>query len=338
MIVIKKYGGSIIRNIKMLSVIKNNILKNYNPNNKYIIVLSAIKNLTNKLIDVSNEFNLDYLKDELIKEGENISCIGLYKELNKEIKTKIIYPVDINLQVDNSSIIQLNIKKLLDFFNDYNILIIPGFYGINEENETRLLPRNSSDTTALYIYNELVKNNISTECKLYKDEVLYQIDPKIKKSKHIEHISYDELDLIKEYNNHLISKEGMNIIINNKLPLSIINFFTNKKSEISSKESYYNLLGKYYQKGYIVKITNIKNNKIFNYINKVKFDIIDKDINSVMFYTNQKLLKHLQILKLIDSSIKYKVSNKYKVISIYKTNKAIMYLDNILEDIYETAI
>ena len=97
--------------------IKNNILKNYNPNNKYIIVLSAIKNLTNKLIDVSNEFNLDYLKDELIKEGENISCIGLYKELNKEIKTKIIYPVDINLQVDNSSIIQLNIKKLLDFFN-----------------------------------------------------------------------------------------------------------------------------------------------------------------------------------------------------------------------------
>ena len=57
MIVVEKYGGSVLTNINMFENLKNHILSNYNNKNKYIIVLSALKNFTNKLIDISNEFN-----------------------------------------------------------------------------------------------------------------------------------------------------------------------------------------------------------------------------------------------------------------------------------------
>ena len=324
-----------MKNIDMFKVVKNNILKNYNTDDKYLIVLSAVKNLTNRLYDISNEFKLDYLKDELIKEGENISCLALYNELKNNLKTKIIYPQEINLLVEKNKIVDVNLNILLEEFKKNNVLIIPGFYGKNNNNEIELLMRNGSDTTALYIYNKLNNLKIETSCELYKDEVLYQIDPKIENSQHLKNISFDELDLIKDYNKKFISNEGMNIIIENKLPVDVINFFSNETTCISIIESPLNLIGKYYEKGYELEISNINNYKIFNYLNKIKCDILDVGNNKVTLFINKKILKHLHLLKLIDSSIICKISKKYKIIYVYKTNINYLYTNNITEEVYE---
>lgn len=335
MIVVEKYGGSVLTNINMFENLKKHILSNYNNKNKYIIVLSALKNFTNKLIDISNEFNLNNLKSNLIKEGENISCLALYNELKSHLKTKILFPEDIDLKVRNKNIIYIDINKLTKYIEISDILIVPGFYGLNEDKQIELLSRNGSDTTALYIYKQLNKHNINTICNIYKDEVLYQTDPKIETSKHLKHISFDELELIKDYNDTFLANESLNIIINNKLDVNIINYYTKEKTIISNTKSKYNLLGKYYTKGYMILITNINNNKLLNYLNKINIDFIEKESDYISLFIDKNLFKHLNIIKLIDPSIKYTITKKYKITKIYSTNILVEYKNSINEDIYE---
>ena len=73
MIIIEKYGGSVLKDISIFSKVKERLLNTYNKENKYLLILSAMKNMTNSLYNVSTEFKLPKIvKDKFIANGEDI--------------------------------------------------------------------------------------------------------------------------------------------------------------------------------------------------------------------------------------------------------------------------
>ena len=198
MIKIIKFGGTIINNDKYLKNIYKIIDNELNDNNKLIIVVSAMGRdeepySTSKFAKLGSNLNEIDLA-ELLSYGERISSLVFLNSLiSKNYKASVIRfeELGINLKGDylKGELDYLENKKISDKLKDNNILIVPGFIGINN-NKIGLLGKGGSDLTALYLAKML---NVK-EIYLYKDvNGLMSGDPKvIVDCKTIEELSYDE--------------------------------------------------------------------------------------------------------------------------------------------------
>ena len=166
MIELVKWGGSRLKQINDLENIVNNIKKEIEDNKKVICVLSAFNGYTDVLID-------KYLLDKYVVLGEliSVSLLNINLQINK-IKSIILTAKDIpilcNDIVSDSNIVDLDIDKILDCLKEYDVVLIPGFQGIYN-NEYYTLGRDGSDYTAIYIGKKLKEKGINFECHLYKD-------------------------------------------------------------------------------------------------------------------------------------------------------------------------
>ena len=247
MIVIQKFGGSILSNVDDIVKLGNKIIDNYEENNKYIIVLSAYKNKTNELIKefdkVTNKKNHFYSR--FITFGEESTSLLLSAFLDKFFNVSYLDPYKLNLICSDNyldaDILSIDLDILKKELQENDILIIPGFIGINSSKEIVTLGRNGSDTTAAFLYQECLKIT-TTKCILYKDTSLSQLDPKIKDSKQHQYISYEQIGLLNSLGNNIISNKAIKIIKEHNLPLLLKNYFNDEETLISNKKSDLELL------------------------------------------------------------------------------------------------
>jgi len=332
LIVIEKYGGSVLKSVDDIISIGNKIIDNYDRNNKYIIVLSAFKNETNELIEDINKVssNINKYYSNYITLGEVQSSILLSSYLDKYFNVAYLDPFKLNLKCTNSyldaNLLSIDINRLITYLDTNDIVIIPGFQGINDSNEIVTLGRNGSDTTAVYIYKEINKFK-KAKCILYKDTNLYQIDPKIGNSLKHDFISYNQIELLNKLGNSIISSDAIKILKDNNLDLLLENIYTKETTLISNKKSNLELLSIIPKKYYEVVISNIKNKKIINYIKHLFKNnyIITND--TIKILTTKQINNYLDIFLLIDPNISF----SYKKININEyiyDNKIILKQDD----------
>lgn len=200
-IVVQKFGGTSVENTEKLFNICKHITKEYNNNNKVVVVVSAQGKTTDKLIkeaiEIDNELICKRELDVLLSVGEQITIAKLAMCLNKlgydaisltgwqaSIKTNNIY--------GDADITKINVDRILKELNLNKIVIVAGFQGINEEqNDITTLGRGGSDTTAVAIAAALK----AEKCDIYKDvDGVYNLDPKTNKQVFkYDTISYDEM-------------------------------------------------------------------------------------------------------------------------------------------------
>ena len=332
MIVIEKYGGSVLKSVDDIIKIGNKIIDDYDRNNKYIIILSAIKNKTNELIEDINKVssNINKYYSNYITLGEIQSSILLSSYLDKYFNVAYLDPFKLNLKCTNSyldaSLLSIDINRLITYLDTNDIIIIPGFQGINDSNEIVTLGRNGSDTTSVYIYKEISKIT-KAKCILYKDTSLYQIDPKIGKSLKHDFISYNQIELLNKLGNSIISSEAIKILKENNLELLLENINTNESTLISNKKSNLELLTIIPKKYYEIVISNINNKKIINHIKHLFKNnyIITND--TIKILTTKQINNYLDVFLLIDPNISF----SYKQININEyiyDNKIILKQDD----------
>ena len=308
MIVIQKFGGSILSNVDDIVKLGNKILDNYEENNKYIIVLSAYKNKTNELIKefdkVTNKKNHFYSR--FITFGEESTSLLLSAFLDKFFNVSYLDPYKLNLICSDNyldaDILSIDLDILKKELQENDILIIPGFIGINSSKEIVTLGRNGSDTTAAFLYQECLKIT-TTKCILYKDTSLSQLDPKIKDSKQHQYISYEQIGLLNSLGNNIISNKAIKIIKEHNLPLLLKNYFNDEETLISNKKSNLELLAVIPKKYFEIRISNIKNPKLINYLKKIYIKKLTIESNEIKILTEKLINHHLEIILLIDPNI-----------------------------------
>ena len=192
-----KFGGTSVGSIEAIKR-SASIISNWSKKNKVIVVLSAMAGETDRLINLSKSFTktpnpIDY--DNAISTGENVSCALMSIYLNSiKIKSKSLLswqiPIHTSKEHMKSRILNIKVDKILTELTNYDVLLVPGFQGINSKHEITTLGRGGSDTSAV-----AVAAAFNTECIIYTDvEGVYTTDPNlVKNAKKIPQISYEEM-------------------------------------------------------------------------------------------------------------------------------------------------
>jgi aspartate kinase len=192
-----KFGGTSVGSVEAIKR-SANIICDWSKKSKVIVVLSAMSGETDRLINLTKSFSkspnpVDY--DNAISTGENLSCalMSIYLN-NQKTKSKSLHSWQIPIMTSSehmkSRILSINKNFLLNELENLDVLVVPGFQGINERGEITTLGRGGSDTSAV-----AVAAAMDAECIIYTDvEGVFTTDPNIvPNAKKINKISYEEM-------------------------------------------------------------------------------------------------------------------------------------------------
>ena len=197
-VVVQKYGGSSVSNPEKIINVAKRVIQKKEEGNSVIVVISAMGDTTDHLIDLAKEITQNPDKrelDALISTGEMVSSSLLsmaikslgydsvsYNAYQIKMKTDGVYGKSLIMDIDDSLI-----KKSI---SENKIVVIAGFQGISEDNEITTLGRGGSDTSAVAI-----AASLDGVCEIYTDvDGIYSTDPRLySDAKKLDEISYEEM-------------------------------------------------------------------------------------------------------------------------------------------------
>ena len=228
-----KFGGTSVGSIEAIKR-SANIIYNWSKKTKVIAVLSAMSGETDRLIDLTKSFSkspnpIDY--DNAISTGENLSCALMSICLNNQkIKSKSLFswqiPILTSSEHMKSRVLSVNHKFLLDQLKYLDVLVLPGFQGINNKGEVTTLGRGGSDTSAV-----AVATAMNAECIIYTDvEGVFTTDPNIvSNAKKINQISYEEMLELASQGAKVLQTRSVELAMRKNTKLSVRSSFKPKK-------------------------------------------------------------------------------------------------------------
>lgn len=198
-IVVLKFGGtSVADKDKLLNVCKH-VIKEYEENNKVVVVVSAQGKTTDRLVLEEREISNTPDKrehDVLLSTGEQItiSKLAIYlKELGYDAisYTGWQVPIITDDNYGNANIVDINTNKILNQLENNRIVIVAGFQGVTRSGDITTLGRGGSDTTAVALASYLKAEKLY----IYTDvDGVYSEDPNVNKNAiKYDSISYDKM-------------------------------------------------------------------------------------------------------------------------------------------------
>ena len=220
-----KFGGTSL-GTKEAIIRSASIISKWSKKYKVIAVLSAMSGETDRLINLTKLFSKNpnpYDYDNAISSGENVSCSLMSIYLNSiKIKSKSLMswqiPIFTSDEHMKSRILKVDKNKILKEFSGNDVLLIPGFQGINSKNEITTLGRGGSDTSAV-----AVAASLDAECIIYTDvEGVFTTDPNlVKNAKKISQISYEEMLELASQGAKVLQTRSVELAMRKKTKLSV---------------------------------------------------------------------------------------------------------------------
>lgn len=197
-IVVQKYGGSSVSTVEKIKNIAHTVIDRKKSGDSIVVVVSAMGDTTDELIDLANQVTENPDKrelDALLSTGEMRSAALLamaVKSLGQDAVSYTGYQIGVKTsgQYGKSLIEDISKDRIKEKLDEGKIVIVAGFQGINDEGDITTLGRGGSDTTAVAIAVKL--NGI---CEIYTDvDGIYSVDPReYKDAKKLFEIDYEEM-------------------------------------------------------------------------------------------------------------------------------------------------
>ncbi len=199
MLIVKKFGGSSVADRERIFNVARRCVGDYKAGNDVVVVLSAMGDTTDDLLDLAKSINPDAPKremDMLLTTGEQVS-VAL---MAMAFATMGIPAISLNaFQVamhttstySNARLKRIDSERIRHELDARKIVIVTGFQGINKYDDYTTLGRGGSDTTAVALAAALHAD----ACEIYTDvEGVYTADPrKVPDARKLSEITYDEM-------------------------------------------------------------------------------------------------------------------------------------------------
>jgi aspartate kinase len=198
-ILVQKFGGTSVATPEKILAAARKAIRAQQEGNQVVVVVSAMGQNTDILIDLANEITTEPSNremDMLLSTGEQVSVALMAMAVQRFGHAAIsLTGGQIGIRTDSSfskarirSIATDRIKSLLD---QGNIVIAAGFQGIDEDFNITTLGRGGSDTTAVALAAVLQ----ASACEIFTDvDGVYTTDPRIlPEARQVAQISYDEM-------------------------------------------------------------------------------------------------------------------------------------------------
>jgi aspartate kinase len=198
-IVVQKYGGSSVADAESVKRVARRIVETKKAGNQVVVVVSAMGDTTDELIDLANEVSpLPPARelDMLLTAGERISMAVLamaIQNLGHEARsfTGSQAGVITDAEHGRAKIIDVTPGRIQAAIDEGAIAIVAGFQGVSQTTkDITTLGRGGSDTTAVALAVAL-KADV---CEIYSDvDGIFTADPRIEpRARKVPRISYEE--------------------------------------------------------------------------------------------------------------------------------------------------
>ncbi len=198
-LIVQKYGGSSVANPQRIMNVAQRVIETKNQGNDVIVVLSAMGDTTDELINLAQgvtKLPPRREMDALISTGEQISISLLAMAImEKGVSAVSLTGQQVGIITDSmhtkAKIVNVNKERILEEIAKSKVVVVAGFQGIDNNNNITTLGRGGSDTTAVAVAAALGADI----CEIYTDvDGVYTADPRIVlNAKKLREISYDEM-------------------------------------------------------------------------------------------------------------------------------------------------
>ena len=199
-LIVQKYGGSSVADANAMKRVASRIVATKKEGHQVVVVVSAMGDTTDELIDLANQITplpAGRELDMLLTAGERISMALLamaIKNLGHEALsfTGSQAGVITTSTHGKARIIDVTPSRIKDAINDGAIAIVAGFQGISQDTkDVTTLGRGGSDTTAVALAAALEAD----VCEIYTDvDGVFSADPRIvPAARKLKSVTYEEM-------------------------------------------------------------------------------------------------------------------------------------------------
>ncbi|MGD0231275.1 MAG: aspartate kinase, partial [Syntrophorhabdales bacterium] len=199
MLVVHKYGGTSVGTPERIRGVAEKVIAYRQKGADMIVVVSAMSGETDRLLKLAGSVSAspdERELDVLVSTGEQVTSALLAITL-KERGFDVVSLLGSQIRIRTDSaygkarIEGIDKEKIVSSLGRGQIVVVPGFQGIDGEGNITTLGRGGSDTTAVALAAALGADL----CEIYTDvDGVYTTDPNItQKARRLDRISYDEM-------------------------------------------------------------------------------------------------------------------------------------------------
>lgn len=199
-LIVQKYGGSSVADAEAIKRVAKRIVNTHNSGTQVVVVVSAMGDTTDELIDLAEQVSPNppgRELDMLLTAGERISMAVLAMAISDlGVEARSYTGSQAGVITDSvhgrARIIDVTPGRIQTALNDGAIPIVAGFQGVAQDTkDITTLGRGGSDTTAVALAAALNAD----ACEIYTDvDGIFSADPRrVPKAAHVPFITYEEM-------------------------------------------------------------------------------------------------------------------------------------------------
>ena len=240
-LVVMKFGGTSVGSIDKINNVANIVEKQLNDK-KLIVVLSAMSGVTNKMQEYIDEIESNEIieNDLILTSGEAVS-VGLLSAILKKRNIKSIpllgwqIPIITDSNHQKAKILNIDKVRIDKYLNDYDVLVVAGFQGVDIDGKITSLGRGGSDTTAVAVAAAVDADR----CDIYTDvDGVYSTDPNLEpKAKKINKLAFEEMLEMSSTGAKVLHTRSVELAMKNNLTLQVLSSITKESGTLVVDEN-----------------------------------------------------------------------------------------------------
>ena len=241
-LIVKKFGGTSVANPERIEAVADIVEQTINEGNRVTVVLSAMGNNTDELINLAKEINpepdlREY--DALLSTGEQVSVALLAMALLKrgiQGKSYTAYQLGIKTNSSHSRarILDVDVNKITKELGEGVVPVITGFQGMNELGDITTLGRGGSDTTGVALAVALNAD----ECQIYTDvDGVFTTDPRVyDKARLLTNVSFEEMLELSSMGAKVLQLRAVEYASKFNMPIRVLSSFNQGEGTLVQEE------------------------------------------------------------------------------------------------------
>ena len=240
--IVKKFGGSSVATPEKMFGIVDRVLAERQPDDRLVIVVSAMGDTTDDLLELAAKVNPNMPKremDRLLSTGEQIS-IALLASAFAARGVKAVSMtgpqagIRTNTRHTKASIMDVQAERVQQALDDGAIVIVAGFQGLADNGDVTTLGRGGSDTTAVAVAAGLQADM----CEIYTDvDGVFTADPRIcPQARKLDEITFAEMLELARLGAGVMQPRAVEYGLHNHMPIHVRSTFNRVPGTIIREE------------------------------------------------------------------------------------------------------
>ncbi|MCX5991014.1 MAG: aspartate kinase [Chloroflexi bacterium] len=237
-LIVQKYGGSSAADAEKIKNIARRAIATKEKGNKVVVVISAMGDTTDELIDLAHQITSqpdERELDTLLSTGEIISSTLLAMAVKSfGHKAISLSGGQAGIQTDGiysqARIRSIDPQRILRELDRGNVVTVAGFQGVTENNDITTLGRGGSDTTAVALAVSLKADM----CHIYTDvEGVFTADPRlVPEALKLKEIDYEEMMELATYGAKVMHPRAVEIGQIYSMPILVASSFNDSPGTV----------------------------------------------------------------------------------------------------------